>query len=225
MEYNGITADTFMLLAENRFRDSRDFYEAHKEEIKQGAIVPMRQIAGIIGGELLSLDPLMETVPTKMVSRIRRDTRYTHDKHLYRENVWVMFMRPKKQWQQYPCMWLEVFPGSYTYGIGLFGETPALMECFRTYIAQKPDEFRAAVGSALSVGAQVVGEQYKKEKPGAPEGLETFFKMKRLFITKHSTDISVLEDSRIIDELRESFAAFSPMYRFLLEVSDKYFSE
>lgn len=225
MEYNGITADTLMLLAENRFRDSRDFYEAHKEEIKRGAIVPMRQLAGILGGELLSLDPLMETVPTKMVSRIRRDTRYTHDKHLYRENVWAMFMRPKKEWRQYPCMWFEFYPGAYSYGIGFFDHTPALMEYFRSHIAQKPDEFITAVESALSVGAQLSGEQYKKEKPGAPEGLEAFFKMKYLFITKHSTDVSALEDFRIIEELRESFRAFSPMYKFLLEVSDKYFSE
>ena len=34
MEYNGITLDSLFLLAENRFRDSKPFYEEHKEQLK-----------------------------------------------------------------------------------------------------------------------------------------------------------------------------------------------
>ena len=95
MRYDGITRNSLFLLADNRFRDSKAYYEEHKEEIKSGVTIPMRQIAGVIGEELLSVDPLMNTIPTKMVSRVRRDTRYTKDKSLYRENMWIMFMRPK----------------------------------------------------------------------------------------------------------------------------------
>lgn len=113
-DYKGITQDTLFLMQLNRFNDSKAFYEENKEKIKANMTVPMRQIAASLSDMMLDIDPFMNTVPTKMVSRVRRDTRYTHDKHLYRENMWIMFMRPKKEWHMYPCMWFEVTPGAWS---------------------------------------------------------------------------------------------------------------
>ena len=42
--FNGITPKAIELLSENRFNDSKAFYEEHKEELKQLATIPMRQI-------------------------------------------------------------------------------------------------------------------------------------------------------------------------------------
>ena len=58
MEYKGITPEALFLLADNRFRNSKEYYESRKEEIKSGVTEPMRQLAGLIGGELLSVHPL-----------------------------------------------------------------------------------------------------------------------------------------------------------------------
>ena len=127
------------MMADNRFRNSKAYYDEHKEELKAKMTVPMRQIAGILGEELLSLDPFMNTVPTKMVSRIRRDTRYTKDKSLYRENMWIMFMRDKHQWRGYPCMWFEVTPTAYSYGVGFFGDEPGLMAEFRKHLRENSE--------------------------------------------------------------------------------------
>ena len=77
MNYNGITRDALFMLADNRFRNSKAYYDEHKEELKTKITVPMRQIAGLLSEEMLALDPMMNTIPTKMVSRIRRDTRFT----------------------------------------------------------------------------------------------------------------------------------------------------
>lgn len=41
--YSGIKPEIIELLSVNRFNDSKAFYEEHKEELKQGATVPMRQ--------------------------------------------------------------------------------------------------------------------------------------------------------------------------------------
>lgn len=42
--FNGITPKAIELLSENRFNDSKAFYEEHKDELKQLATIPMRQI-------------------------------------------------------------------------------------------------------------------------------------------------------------------------------------
>ena len=85
-DFKGITQDTLFLMQLNRFNDSKAFYEENKEKIKANMTVPMRQIAASLSDMMLDIDQFMNTIPTKMVSRVRRDTRYTHDKHLYREN-------------------------------------------------------------------------------------------------------------------------------------------
>ena len=43
--FKGISGQDFFLLAENRFMNSKSFYEEKKELIKQRVIVPMRALA------------------------------------------------------------------------------------------------------------------------------------------------------------------------------------
>lgn len=225
MKYDGITRESLFLLADNRFRDSKAYYEEHKEAIKSGVTVPMRQIAGIIGEELASVDPLMNTIPTKMVSRVRRDTRYTKDKSLYRENMWIMFMRPKHEWAGYPCFWFEVTPREYSMGIGFYGDEPGLLESFRKNLRERPAEFKKAADNCIKSGSVFFKRQYKRPFPGCPEGLEEYYNAKDVGFISFSGDLDDLKDERIIEIIRGYFQAYTPMYKFLLSVSDEYYSK
>ncbi|MBQ4626887.1 MAG: DUF2461 domain-containing protein [Clostridia bacterium] len=225
MEYNGITRDSLFMLADNRFRNSKAYYEEHKEQIKSGVTVPMRQIAGIIGEELLSLDPILNTIPTKMVSRVRRDTRYTKDKSLYRENMWIMFMRPKHEWLGYPCFWFEVTPSNYSMGIGFYGDEPGLLETFRKNLRERPEEFRKAAEKCVKSGSVFFKRQYKRPFADCPEGLEEYYNAKDVGFISFSEQLEDLENEKIIEIIRKKFKAYSPMYEFLLSVSDEYFSK
>ncbi|MBR3094918.1 MAG: DUF2461 family protein, partial [Clostridia bacterium] len=90
MPFHGFDRDTFLLLAENKFNDSKPYYESVKDRIKQKAIEPMREICADLADELFELDDQMNLNPVKMVSRIRRDTRRAKTKEMYRDNVWAM---------------------------------------------------------------------------------------------------------------------------------------
>ena len=46
MDFKGITRDALFMMADNRFRNSKAYYDEHKEELKAKMTVPMRQIAG-----------------------------------------------------------------------------------------------------------------------------------------------------------------------------------
>lgn len=222
MKFDGITTDAMLLLAENRFRDSRDFYEENKERIKALAVNPMRQIAAALGDQLYELDPYMNLDPSRMVSRVRRDTRFTKDQHLYRENLWIMFMRHKNEWPHFPCMWFEFTPRGYSLGIGLFYQTPGLLEFWRSEMREKPAEFKKAVKLCESVGAHTDGEHYKRPKEGCPKGLEDYYNLKEVYFSLASGNTDDLKDETIINRLKECYSAFEPMYRFMLRVSEKY---
>lgn len=225
MEYKGISRDALFLMADNRFRDSKAYYEEHKEQIKKSMTVPMRQLAEIIGSELSGIDPLMNTVPTKMVSRVRRDTRFTKDKHLYRENMWIMFMRPKHEWRCYPCMWFEVTPVNYSLGVGFFGTEPGLMQTFRKALRENPKEFLKAAEKCKKAGARIDEARYKRPFPDCPDGLEEYYNCKEIYFISFSENLDDLSDGRIVETMRSTYKAFSPMYKFLLGVSDEYFSK
>ena len=100
--YKGIKGESIELLCLNRFNDSKEFYEEHKEELKQGITVPLRQMVLDMSELLFEIDDKMYLDPVRSVSRIYRDTRGNRSKVKYRENMWVFFRRYKKEYPSAP---------------------------------------------------------------------------------------------------------------------------
>jgi uncharacterized protein (TIGR02453 family) len=224
-KYDGITDETFWLLGQNKFNNSKEFYETNKSKIKIIALQPMLQIAQIISGDMEKIDDKMNLIPSKMISRIRRDTRFSRDKSLYRENIWIMFMRPKAEWPNYPCMWFEITPHGYSYGVSSFDTSPRYMEVYRKALLERPDEFLKAAKEAEAAGARFYAENYKKEKPAEiSDELKKYYNVKNMYFMAKSDDLSRLKSSGIITELKTAYGEFAKMYNFLKCVSDEYAS-
>ncbi len=223
-DFKGFDPNGFMLLELNKFNDSKDFYEGVKEDIKKMSIIPMRQLCSDLSEELFRIDPKMNLIPTKMVSRVRRDTRYSKNKEMYRSNIWCMFMRDKHQWENFPCMWFEFYPESYSYGVATFCFDAKGLELFRRKLTEKPKEFRRALTGIEITGAVPYLECYKKDKAGiekVPEDLRVYYNAKNFgFISQHS-DLKPLIDGSVKQELIYAIRAFEPMYKFLTEITDE----
>lgn len=226
--FKGFDPNGFMLLEMNKFNDSRDFYESVKEDIKRMSITPMRQLCADLGDELYRIDPKMNLIPTKMVSRVRRDTRYSKNKQMYRSNIWCMFMRDKHQWENFPCMWFEFFPDGYSYGVAMFRFDAKGLTAFRKKLIEKPAEFRRALTSIEITGAQPFIESFKKDKPDidkVDENLKCFYNAKDFGFVYHSKDMNKLIDASVYEELVYALRAFEPMYRYLAEITDELVSK
>ena len=221
--FKGFSKDSIFLLAQNKLNDSRTFYEEHKAELKSSVTVPMRNICADLGETLFGIDPMMELDPVKMVSRIRRDTRFSKNKDMYRDNMWAMFMRSKHKWRCQPCMWFEFMPSGYTIGIGMFDPKPAYMEYFRAEMRKEPERFRKAIKSIKKVHAEFDHERYKKAKPGAiPADLEEYYNSKYLYFMYYNSDLSPLYDGSVMVDIKRCIKAYAPMYKFLLSATEKY---
>lgn len=222
-EFKGFDQNIFTLLEINKFNDSKAFYESVKEEIKQKAIVPMRQLASDLSDELFKIDEKMVLIPVKMVSRIRRDTRFSKNKHLYRSNVWCMFMRDKHSQNCLPCMWFEYYPDFYSYGVGTFRTDTKFLECFREYLTEHQKEFKEALRLISLTGATADIESFKKDKPGIEkidDDLKMFYNCKSMYFIYSNSDMKKLIDGSIKEELTYAIRAFAPMYKFLLKVAE-----
>lgn len=222
MIYDGISRDSLFLLADNKFRNSKTHYESIKQDLKQGITVPMRQIAAQIGSEFSYLDDLMVTDPVKMVSRIRRDTRFTKDKSLYRDNMWIMFMRDKKVWRGYPAFWFEISPTFYSIGVGIYGTDAAQMRIFREHIRNNTKDFKKAVKPCEKDDIFLYGDSYKRVPDGCPAGLEHYYSAKSFGFIKYSENLEDLESEKILDIIRETYKDYSKIFTFLLDVANDY---
>ena len=225
--YKGIQPETIELLSLNRFHDSKAFYEAHKEELKQGATIPMRQMVLDLSDLLCDLDPLMDTSPTYIVSRIRRDTRRTKSKLLYRENLWVMFRRNKFEYPFAPVYWFEFKPEGYAYGLGMWTGKPAQFDEVRKLIVKEPERWLNAVDCAEKAGLKYATDEfYKKDKiPNAPEELKKYLNAKSMVFCVWKKNLKRIATTKIIDDMRKMIKTSSPMYEFLIEAYDNAFNE
>lgn len=224
--FKGFDRDTFFMLAENRFNDSKPYYDSVKETLKKKAIVPMREICSDLAPLLFEIDSQMNLVPVKMVSRIRRDTRRAKNMNMYRDNIWCMFMRHKYEWNYQPCMWFEVMPGCYSIGVGMFRTDTTYLEKYREVFRENQKEFQSALKSVFAAGAVDDIERYAKDKPGeVQKDLVNYYNAKSLYFIKSSFDLEPLFNGSVLEELQRTIKAYAPMYNFFLKVTEKIISE
>lgn len=226
--FKGFDNDTIFLLSENRFFDSKSHYEEVKEILKQKATVPMRSICSDLSEMLFEIDEQMNMIPTKMVSRIRRDTRRSKNKEMYRDNMWCMFMRSKNDWRYQPCMWFEFTPAGFSVGVGVYYSEPSYFEYFRKVLSENQEEFRKAVLSCEKCGALPSFQRYKKDKPGTENidfSLRDYYNARDLYYIYYSSDLTPLFDGSVYNIIEECIRAYEPMYKFLLKVMEKIISE
>ena len=222
-KFKGIKPEGLFLLAENRFNDSKIFYEEHKPQIRELVIEPLYDLINDLQPLLISLDGEMELTPYKMVSRVRRDNRYTNDKSMYRENMWVMFMRDKRRFDFcQPCMWFDFKPDHYNYGIGIFYCNAKMMTAFRETLDENGDEFLRALTKIKKIGIEPNFETYKKDRSyGKDKRLKEYYNAKELYFMSNDMPLEKLFDGSVEEELKNAITAFSPMYKFLLRVTEK----
>lgn len=124
--FAGITPDAMWLLAENRFHDSKSFYEEKKPQIQAQVLRPLRALLEDLTPFMLDIDPQFVTEPGRNgnISRIRRDNRFTRDKSMYRENVWIVFERDKKAWECSPGFFLDISGGKAPGGWAFINARP-----------------------------------------------------------------------------------------------------
>ncbi len=217
--FEGIPKGMQSFMVELRERNEKSWYEAHKPEYKRLVKDPFGELAVELGKTARNIDDRILVEPRRCVSRPRRDTRFTHDKSLYRSNVWISFKPALDRWD-IPLFFFEVFPDYFQYGLAFMDMSPSFMRKFRDYIADCPNDFKKAVKEANDGGLTVTGQRYKKPKEGAPSGLEDWYTYKNFYLVAHRTDNGILQTRDFIPDVEKAFEASAHFYQILMEVAD-----
>lgn len=223
-EYNfkGIKPESIELLCLNRFNDSKEFYEEHKLELKEGITVPMRQIVLDLSGLMYDIDDKMLTDPVRSVSRIYRDTRGNRSKIKYRENMWLMLRRYKKEYPSAPFFYFEFYPNSFGYGLAFWTWKQSAFKEVHNLIIEHPGRWLDAVDACKQAGLTYnARDNYKKDMyPNAPKEIKQYLSAKNMEFSYSSFDMNRINSPSLIDELKLTFDLARPMYSFWADAYD-----
>jgi uncharacterized protein (TIGR02453 family) len=220
MSFSGFTAESLKFLFENKFNNSKDWYENHKSIYKDLVYNPFIQLITELAPTMTEIDSQLLTTPSKLISRVRRDTRFSKDKSLYRDNAWIVFLRDKSQMSTAPCFWFEISQRGSSYGVGYYGAETHSMANMRQMIINCHPAFLSALKCYESQSTFVIGgEMYKRSKsPDQPENLRSWLDRKNIFFECAQNDFKLAFSKELPGILKKGFKELKPIYDFLCMV-------
>ena len=160
-----LSKETLDFLVENRIQNSRSWFLGHRKEYQKYVKQPLLELAQQLAVCAAEIDPDIIAVPSRAVSRINRDTRFTKDKALYRDVMWCAFSRDKKVYDTPCALVLEFSPMGFRYGCGYWQTPPKTLEAMRELILADSPLFRKAEKARSSSSLFALeGDCYKRSR-------------------------------------------------------------
>ncbi len=222
MAFSGFRPEGLDLLIENRLMNSKPYYEAHKDALKRLVQQPMVDLIAEMSDAMREIDPLFVLVPSRMISRVRRDTRYTRDKTLYRDHVWCTFGRPKGERDSRPCYYFEILPDSWGYGAGYYKATPGELAVLREFVLREDRRFLSAFAAVRDLPEfSLYGEEFKRPKcPDARAEYQPWLNKKNIGLSYSCSDFQPLFSGTFVERMLQDLRAVAPFYHFLCAVHE-----
>lgn len=210
--------DFFRELKDNNdkawFDDNRARYEADVKAPLQGFIAALAPKLKAISGNFVA-------DPKRSMFRIHRDVRFSADKAPYKTNAGLHFRHAAGKDAHAPGFYLHLEPGQVFYGAGLWKPPSEALGAIREAIDAKPDAWRAALADktfAKTFGGLGEGDPLSRAPKGyAPDhALIEDLKKRSFFAVKENTEAAATR-AGFLDEVAKTYAAASPLMRFLTE--------
>ena len=220
--FQGLNEDTYQFFWEIAFNNEASFFEANRERYRKNVYEPLKQLAIELTPTAQAIDPDLNVRPSSVISRIRRDTRYSHDKTMYRDHAWLGFRRPGSMLSESLVVYAEFEREGYGYGMGMYGANPALMREIRPRILAKPNKFLELVSDpAFTSHFTVEGDLFKRPRiTDAPEGVLPYLNRKGLSFCFSSPNLKKTLSPEIAEEIIEGFRLLKPVYRLLMGLDE-----
>jgi uncharacterized protein (TIGR02453 family) len=203
-------------LEENNYKP---WFEANKPVYEKEIVQPFKALVTALTPAMYAIDPRFEFRPNRVLSRIYRDIRFSHDKTPYKTCMWITFQRPVPDWMNYPGFFMELSANGYIYGMGLYAAKKQVMETFRSKVEDEQDYFKSITRELIDKrGFSIDGECYKRPlKNNLEEYFQPWVQRKSVWLMKRRPVGDEVYDVRFLEILEEDFTALKDLYNFFLE--------
>ncbi|RRJ61784.1 DUF2461 domain-containing protein [Paenibacillus oralis] len=220
--FQGFSPETLTFLEEVQRNNSKPWFEENRAVYTRVLLEPMQSLVADLSEGMLNIDPLLETRPSvnKTISRIHCDTRFSKDKLLYRNTMWITFKRPSKEWRDAPAFFFELHPDSYRFGMGYYGATKETMDKLREWIDAEPQQFQQVTSFFNSQNTFVIeGERYKRIlDPAKSAEVLNWYQRKNLYLVHNEAVNDKLFSSGLVVDLSSGFNLLAELYHSLYKL-------
>lgn len=200
-----------------RFNNNKTFMQEQRGRYQQVMRDPHYALINALAPQMLAIDPLMEVRPHKVLSRIFRDTRFSHDKSPYRDHHWIAFRRSGEPREKSLMFWFEARVEGMNWGLGFWGENRPAMDMLRRRMVSHPADILEAFGALKGRPLAVTGDDFRRM--AVPEGLHKslapLYTKKNLYITRQGFQSEWLFSGELLEQLEMDYRAMAPSYRLL----------
>ena len=215
--------ETLDFLSLNRAMNSREWFHAHRAEYESLVVAPMAELVDALAPVMAEIDPALICDPRvgKSISRIWRDTRRGPELPIYRDVMWLTFLREK--YAALPGFWFEFSPRALCWGCGWYQTPPEVMDAARTLVKEGSRAYQAAKRAAKKRPDFVLEDtRYKRSRhPDAPEDDRLWLDQRSLCLIRDEGDIDALFDGALAERLSDDFRAMAPVYGFFMAAYDR----
>ncbi|MFT9077546.1 DUF2461 domain-containing protein [Ethanoligenens sp.] len=225
MIFDGFSAQALSFLMENRLQNSKSWFEAHRNQYNALVLQPLRALVEALTPVMLDIDPVFTVEPKvgRTISRIFRDVRFAKDGFLFREEMWITFMRNKRCWEGQPGYYFSFGPDGLAYGYGYYQATPAAMDAMRQMILrQEPLFVQASACFRRQKEFAMNGDFYKRSRfPDQPPELKEWLDRRSISFDCMSTDFDILYSAKLVPLLSNGFRELAPLHTFFCSVEER----
>lgn len=222
--FTGFPEATTQFLLDLRFHNSTAWFNENKERYLRDVQAPFYAFIEDALPTLREIDPLVELRPYKLLSRIRRDTRFSRDKSPYRDHHWIWFKRAGEERWQSLAFWFEFGPQRLTWGLATWDENRPLMDRFRRELAADPGRYGGIIRSCSlpERHLQLQGDFFRRiEVPSGVAGdLEPWYRLRSMAIVQTRCDLRETAGREVLGHVLSDYRAMAPVYQLLRGMQD-----
>jgi len=215
------TRETLDYLVQVKKNNSKEWYEANKNRYNDVLITPLKQLVTELSATMAAIDPEFQLEPRvdRTISRIYRDTRFSKDKSLYKDRMWITFKKKGQDKNDFPVFFFEVSPDGYFFGMGFFSASVRSMNAIRSKIDRGEKKFLEVVGRLETGGVfKVEGDMYKRSRYGGETpAITSWYNRKNIYLISYSDKLDDVFDPELAGKLKTGFESLTPLYRFFVD--------
>ncbi len=210
--FSGFSQETFDFLWGIRLNNERGWFLEHKEQYRAVLYEPMAELAD----ECLTY--LGEKRPglVRKVSRIYRDARRLHGRGPFKDHLWFSIERPSEDWTGKPTFYFELTPEGWSYGLGYWRPSPALMARLRARIDRDPEtmeKLTRRLNRSKEFTLDTVDYRRPRSHPPSPL-LEPWYRGKTFTIMHEDPPTEELYGPELAERLKKGFRFLLPYYDY-----------
>ncbi|NLG56784.1 MAG: DUF2461 domain-containing protein [Clostridiales bacterium] len=200
-----------------RLNNSRAFMDANRAEYIQKLRTPYYTFIEALTPTALAIDPQMEVRPSRVLSRIFRDTRFSRDKSPYRDHHWLAFRHQGEPREKAVMLWFEIRVEWVSWGLGFWGHNRPAMDILRRRMLANPDELLSISQMLNKHDFALGGDSFKRL--AIPKELNQqllpWYTRKELLIMRQNIRPQWVFEPGIAKRLSDDFLLLKPVYQLL----------